>query len=116
MTDVGDRYVLERMLETGATLGGEQSGHVVDLTRHTTGDGLATSLSLLAALCRLELTPSAAADLVVPYPQKLVAVSADRPALAGCDRIWQEIGVEARSWERTGGSWCGRRARRRWCG
>ena len=43
VTDVGDRYVLERMTATGATLGGEQSGHVVDLVRHTTGDGLATA-------------------------------------------------------------------------
>ena len=47
VTDVGDRYVLERMLATGATLGGEQSGHVVDLDHHTTGDGLATALMLL---------------------------------------------------------------------
>ena len=52
VTDVGDRYVLERMLETGAALGGEQSGHVIDLDRHTTGDGLATALMLLGALER----------------------------------------------------------------
>ena len=56
VTDVGDRYVLERMLATGATLGGEQSGHVVDLAHHTTGDGLATALMLLAALGRLGMS------------------------------------------------------------
>lgn len=49
---VGDKYVLEMMLETGAILGGEQSGHVIDLLLHTTGDGIHTALvfgELLAA-------------------------------------------------------------------
>jgi len=91
VTDVGDRYVLERMLATGATLGGEQSGHVVDLTHHTTGDGLATALMLLAALRQLGMSMAELADLIVPFPQKLVAVRADRKALAGSERIWQEV-------------------------
>src|SRR5919204_487454 len=91
VTDVGDRYVLERMLATGATLGGEQSGHVVDLRHHTTGDGIATALMLLAALDRLGITMAGVADLVPPFPQKLVAVPADRTALAGCDPLWQEV-------------------------
>lgn len=43
---VGDRYVLERMLETGATLGGEQSGHLIFLDQATTGDGLVTAIAL----------------------------------------------------------------------
>ncbi len=46
-TKVGDRYVLERMLETGAVLGGEQSGHVIFLDDNTTGDGILTALKLL---------------------------------------------------------------------
>jgi phosphoglucosamine mutase len=91
VTDVGDRYVLERMLATGATLGGEQSGHVVDLRHHTTGDGIATALMLLAALDRLGITMAGVADLVPPFPQKLIAVPADRTALAGCDPLWQEV-------------------------
>jgi phosphoglucosamine mutase len=91
VTDVGDRYVLAGMLASGATLGGEQSGHVVDLEHHTTGDGLATALMLLAALDRLGLSMAELADLVVPFPQRLVAVAADRTALAGSDRIAQEI-------------------------
>ena len=91
VTDVGDRYVLERMLETGATLGGEQSGHVVDLDHHTTGDGLATALMLLAVLDRLDVSMAGVVDLVQPFPQKLVAVPADRAALEGADRIWQEV-------------------------
>jgi phosphoglucosamine mutase len=91
VTEVGDRYVLAGMLASGATLGGEQSGHVVDLAHHTTGDGLATALMLLAALDRLGMSMTELADLVVPFPQRLVAVRADRKALAGSQRIWQEV-------------------------
>ena len=91
VTDVGDRYVLERMLELGAVLGGEQSGHVVDLRNHTTGDGLATALMFLGALHRLELTPAEANDMLVPFPQRLVAVKADRSLLPSAGRIWQEV-------------------------
>ena len=91
VTDVGDRYVLERMLATGATLGGEQSGHVVDLAHHTTGDGLATALMLLAALQGLDMSMQDLADLVVPFPQRLVAVEADRAALGSAERVWKEV-------------------------
>ncbi len=91
VTDVGDRYVLAGMVETGATLGGEQSGHVVDLSRHTTGDGLATALSLLAALRRLGMSMDEAARLITHFPQRLVAVKADRAALAGAAAVWAEV-------------------------
>jgi phosphoglucosamine mutase len=88
---VGDRYVLERMLETGAILGGEQSGHIVHLGGHTTGDGLATALLLLGALARLEITMDDAAELVRPFPQRLVNVPADRSRLADADRVWEGV-------------------------
>jgi phosphoglucosamine mutase len=91
VTDVGDRYVLERMLATGATLGGEQSGHVVDLVHHTTGDGLATALMVLGALRRLDMSMQDLAELVVPFPQRLVAVDADRAALVSAERVWKEV-------------------------
>jgi phosphoglucosamine mutase len=91
VTEVGDRYVLARMLETGARLGGEQSGHVVDLQHHTTGDGIATALMLLASLDRLEMSMADLVDLVVPFPQRLVAIPADRAALAGSQRIRDEV-------------------------
>jgi phosphoglucosamine mutase len=90
-TEVGDRYVLERMLETGAILGGEQSGHIVHLGGHTTGDGLATALLLLGALARLEITMDDAAELVRPFPQRLVNVPADRSRLADADRVWEGV-------------------------
>jgi phosphoglucosamine mutase len=91
VTDVGDRYVLQRMLETGAVLGGEQSGHVVDLSRHSTGDGLATALMLLGALARLDSTMADVADLIQPFPQRLVGVPADRALLPSSHRIRQEV-------------------------
>jgi len=50
-TAVGDRYVLERMLEKGYSLGGEQSGHLIFRDHHTTGDGMLSAIQLLNAVC-----------------------------------------------------------------
>ncbi|MFA9439483.1 phosphoglucosamine mutase [Uliginosibacterium sp. sgz301328] len=72
---VGDRYVLEMMLEKDCKLGGENSGHIICLDRHTTGDGIISALQVLAALRQNELTlAKACADLVF-YPQRLINVS-----------------------------------------
>ncbi len=71
---VGDRYVLEMMHEKGWTLGGENSGHIICLDRHTTGDGIIAALQVLAALQQEKATlKEMCADLVF-YPQKLVNV------------------------------------------
>jgi len=71
---VGDRYVLELMQEKGWTLGGENSGHIICLDRHTTGDGIVAALQVLAALRqRGETLAQACADLKM-YPQKLINV------------------------------------------
>ena len=51
-TDVGDRYVLEALEREGGVLGGEQSGHIIYLDGHVTGDGLAAALLLCGALQR----------------------------------------------------------------
>ncbi|MFN8223276.1 MAG: phosphoglucosamine mutase [Gaiellales bacterium] len=68
-TDVGDRYVLEALRQEGAVLGGEQSGHVIVLDGHVTGDGLAAALALCRALAGRPLAEAAA---VVPrFPQVL---------------------------------------------
>jgi phosphoglucosamine mutase len=91
VTDVGDRYVAERMQATGAELGGEQSGHVVWSGPHTTGDGLATALMLTRALARLDMSMDDAAEVFRSYPQHLVGVRADRAALASSERIWHEV-------------------------
>ena len=71
---VGDRYVLELMHENGWKLGGENSGHIICLDRHSTGDGIIAGLQVLAALRKNRTTlEEMCADLVF-YPQKLVNV------------------------------------------
>lgn len=73
-TDVGDRYVAERMRETGALIGGEQSGHLIFSERGTTGDGLITMLETLQVLLRSKKPFSEIAHPFEPVPQKLVSV------------------------------------------
>ena len=71
---VGDRYVLELLHERGWKLGGENSGHIICLDRHSTGDGIVSALQVLAALKQRGMTlADACADLVF-YPQKLINV------------------------------------------
>lgn len=72
VTQVGDRYVLERMLETGGIIGGEQSGHIIFLNHTTTGDGILSALQLLAAVKRFGTSLSSLADEITIYPQVLV--------------------------------------------
>ena len=67
-TAVGDRYVLERMLEDGAVIGGEQSGHIIFLQHNTTGDGLVTALQLLAVLKRTGRTLTDLAGIMKNVP------------------------------------------------
>src|SRR5437763_16493407 len=66
-TDVGDRYVLEALYREGGILGGEQSGHIICLRNHVTGDGLASALLLCDALQGRTLAEAAA--VMAPYPQ-----------------------------------------------
>ena len=73
-TGVGDRYVLERMLSGGFTLGGEQSGHVIDTIHATTGDGVLTSLRVAARVKRTGKTLTELAGIVTRLPQTLVNV------------------------------------------
>ncbi len=71
---VGDRYVLEMMQEKGWLFGGENSGHIICLDRHTTGDGIIAALQVLAALRGTsETLAEACADMTL-YPQKLINV------------------------------------------
>jgi len=73
-TAVGDRYVLEAMQDGGYTLGGEQSGHVIMLDHATTGDGLLTSLHLMAEVARQGRSLADLASVVTKLPQVLVNV------------------------------------------
>jgi phosphoglucosamine mutase len=75
-TPVGDKYILEAMLVSGAALGGEKSGHVIVLEHTTSGDGVVTALELLAVMARAErpLAELAAAIPLLPQEQRTVRV------------------------------------------
>lgn len=74
-TKVGDRYVLETMLQQGYNIGGEQSGHVIILDYGTTGDGQLTGATLLSLVNRRSAKLSSIATLMERYPQVLINVS-----------------------------------------
>jgi len=71
-TKVGDRYVLERMREIGANLGGEQSGHIIFLDENTTGDGLLSALHLLQVVVETGKPLSELAKVMTVLPQALI--------------------------------------------
>lgn len=71
---VGDRYVLEKMMETGALLGGEQSGHIIFMQHATTGDGLLTSMKIGEAMGKSRLKLSELSREMEKQPQLLVNV------------------------------------------
>lgn len=72
---VGDRYVLELLLAKKWQLGGENSGHIVCLDKHTTGDGIISALQVLRALCESGTTLAKGAGALTLYPQVLINVS-----------------------------------------
>ena len=106
-TPVGDRYVLEALKREGAILGGEQSGHVICLRDHVTGDGLAAALLLCAAL---EGTTLAEAAAVMPrYAQAKENVPLTHPevpqaALEEADRLNATLDGEGRVLVRASGT------------
>ena len=71
---VGDRYVLEELSSRGWQLGGEGSGHLLALDRHTTGDGIVSSLQIMQAIRRSGKTLSALLEDVTLFPQTLINV------------------------------------------
>lgn len=76
-TAVGDRYVLEKMIEGGYSLGGEQSGHIIFLEHNTTGDGLITGINLASILAERGTSLSQLAKVMKCMPQVLVNVKAN---------------------------------------
>ena len=73
-TKVGDRYVLECMLERGYSIGGEQSGHVIFLDHATTGDGQLTALQLLSVMKKTGKKLSELAECMTVYPQTMINI------------------------------------------
>lgn len=101
---VGDRYVLELMQSRGWKLGGENSGHIICLDRHSTGDGIVSALQVLAALrLKKETLAQACADLSM-YPQVLLNVrvpagynwQADSALVAGVSAAEQALNGQGR--------------------
>jgi phosphoglucosamine mutase len=81
-TQVGDRYVLEEMIKTGANLGGEQSGHLLFLDHTTTGDGIVSALQLLSVLRETGQPLSALSKCLTKFPQVLINVKVrEKPPL-----------------------------------
>jgi phosphoglucosamine mutase len=99
VTKVGDRYVLDELRERGWALGGEQSGHIIDMRFAATGDGIAAALMTMRELGDRDL---ASVEAMEKLPQKLVNVEvADREAIAGAAAVWEAV-------EREGGELEGR--------
>ena len=95
-TKVGDRYVLEEMQAKGSVIGGEESGHIIFLDHHTTGDGIITALQVLAAMKKAQKPLSELAQVMKVFPQKLINIDVkSKPELSAIPEIQQIIeGVE----------------------
>jgi phosphoglucosamine mutase len=106
-TDVGDRYVLEALRREGGILGGEQSGHIIWLDGHVTGDGLVAALLLCGALHGRPLADVAAVMPRFPQAKENVAVAARRltPAIIETvERVNAELGDRGRVLVRPSGT------------
>ena len=95
---VGDRFVLEDMQRLGAVLGGEESGHMIFLNHHTTGDGILSGLQLLACMVRNCAALSNLASVMEVFPQSLVNVEVshkpDIQTLPGVVRTIRDVESE----------------------
>ncbi|MFZ2114507.1 MAG: phosphoglucosamine mutase [Solirubrobacteraceae bacterium] len=91
-TNVGDRYVLEQLRRSGWALGGEQSGHIIEMGFNSTGDGIAGALLTLEALAGRDLSER---EAMRKLPQRLVNVRVlDRGALAGSESVARAVAEE----------------------
>ncbi len=89
---VGDRHVLEDMQRLGGALGGEQSGHLIFLDHHTTGDGILAAVQLLAAMLRAGRPLSEMAKLMDVFPQKLINVEVrNKPDIRSIPEITEAV-------------------------
>ena len=93
VTDVGDRHVAEAMCRLGASLGGEQSGHVILSEHVTTGDGIVTALALLDVMVRSGRPLSELAGAMEVYPQTLINVRVEEPGAAKAVAASEAVGL-----------------------
>jgi phosphoglucosamine mutase len=100
ITQVGDRYVLEELRERGWVLGGEQSGHIIDLSFNRTGDGIAGALLTLEALAGRDL---AERDAMQKLPQRLVNIRVrERGALESATEVNEAVSAAGKALEGRG--------------
>lgn len=97
-TGVGDRYVLEEMIKSGYSIGGEQSGHIIFLRYATTGDGQVTALKYLYLMKRMGRSASEVASAVPDYPQKLINVKVSNDFKACLPKI-EGVSLEIKTQE-----------------
>ncbi len=95
-TDVGDRHVLEKMIECGYMIGGEQSGHTIFREFATTGDGELTALQFIQAYCEAGVPASELVACCAQYPQELInvpvsAVGGAKQRIMGDERLWEQV-------------------------
>ncbi len=91
-TAVGDRYVVEEMLQHGYNLGGEQSGHMIFLDHNTTGDGMISALQVLAIMQRTGRSLAELAEVMIALPQVLLNVRvAEKKAIEEIAEVQQTI-------------------------
>jgi phosphoglucosamine mutase len=91
-TKVGDRYVLESMIHSGAVLGGEDSGHMIFLDHQTTGDGILTALKLIEALKNDSKPLSELVKIMNVFPQVLINVEVkNKPDISSVPQITEAI-------------------------
>lgn len=100
---VGDRNVLELMQQRQAVLGGEQSGHIIFLDRHTTGDGIVSALQILAVRQRSARSMSDLASIFTPSPQALINVEVtSKPAMNELPELAEAVRAAEASMEGRG--------------
>ena len=109
-TKVGDRYVLEQMQRVGASLGGEQSGHVV-LEDRVSGDGLRTAARVAAVMAVTGSELRQLRRVITEFPQVLPSKVTNRDGLAGATEVWaavkyaeEELGDQGRVLVRASGT------------
>jgi phosphoglucosamine mutase len=94
-TPVGDKHVYAAMRDGGYVLGGEQSGHIIQLGHATTGDGVLTGLHLLGALNRTGTQMSAAVKMMPRYPQVLINVRGDKARAMADPQVAEAVKLAA---------------------
>ena len=89
---VGDRHVLEDMVRLDSVVGGEESGHMIFLDHHTTGDGIVTAMQLVAAMVRTGKRLSELAQMMDIYPQELINVDVkSKPVISTLPQVMKVI-------------------------